>query len=260
MSWGYDLIFDAKMDEEWVRATRFTLANSAVMIGDCDTIRQLAISYGMMDERIVTFPWGIDLDRFIPSTNPGKKTDQPFTLLSTRGWEPIYGIEVIARAFVSAVRENPDLRLIMLGGGSQEVKIKTIFRDNAVMDRVEFPGQVAQEKLPDIFRQADLYVSASHSDGTSISLLEAMASGCPVLVSDIPGNLEWVKPGVHGFIFPDGDHTAMAQQILHAAHSREKLLPMGKNGRKLAEQRADWDKNFDKLLYAYDLAMQQKVM
>jgi glycosyltransferase involved in cell wall biosynthesis len=102
---------------------------------------------------------------------------------------------------------------------------------------------------------ADLYLSASHTDGSSVSLLEAMASGCPVVVSDIPGNREWVRSGVNGWLFKDGDSNAMAQSILLAIETRGTLAEMGMAARQIAEQRADWRKNFPKLIQAYFLAM-----
>ena len=59
-----------------------------------------------------------------------------------------------------------------------------------------------------MYRAADLYLSASHSDGSSVSLMEALGCGLPVLVSDIPGNREWVTDGEQGWLFPDGDDAA----------------------------------------------------
>ena len=115
-------------------------------------------------------------------------------ILSTRGWEPIYGVDLIARAFVTAARQCPELKLIMLGNGSLAPMLHRIFAKGNVEEQVMFPGQVKYSELPRYYQMADLYVSASHSDGSSISLLEAMACGRPVLVSDIPGNREWVTP------------------------------------------------------------------
>jgi glycosyltransferase involved in cell wall biosynthesis len=293
MSWGYDLLIDADRDPFNRWATRFTLSHSDVMVGDCKTIRQRAIDFGMPDERIVTFPWGIDLGHFSPedrrqttddrrqqgvesSRQPeadiqgtklggqrpavgGPTTEEIFTILSTRGWEPIYGVELIARAFVSAAKEAqarglPRLRLLMLGNGSQAALLRQIFSGAGLQDQVYFPGQIGYDRLPHYYRSADLYVSASHSDGTSISLLEAMACGRPVLVSDIPGNREWVRPGEQGWWFPDGDAGALAQGILHAVEERRRLAQMGLAARRTAEQRADWGENFPELLRAYDLA------
>lgn len=267
MSWGYDLLYDAQRNAAWRWATQYTLRRSAALVGDCDTIRQLAISFGIPDERIVTFPWGVDLEHFTPGDRWARQqltppADRPFTLLSTRSWEPIYGVETIARAFTLAARERPALRLIMLGNGSQAGLLRQIFSQHGVSEgasqaiapSVLMPGQAGFDDLPRFYRSADLYVAATHSDGASISLLEAMACGCPVLVSDIPGNREWVTPGENGWLFPVDDANALAQAILQAIEQRERLPEMGQTARRLVEQRADWSQNFPRLFDAYRIA------
>ncbi len=59
--------------------------------------------------------------------------------------------------------------------------------------RVQFAGNVPEDEMVTHFQASDVYISASHSDGSSVSLLQAMACGLPVIVSDIPGNREWVS-------------------------------------------------------------------
>ena len=267
MSWGYDLLLDAKRSHWWERATRYTLKHSAAFVGDCDTIRDLAIGYGMSPERIITFPWGVDLDHFSPTPRTSSAAirqrlgweEDAFVLLSTRGWSPIYGVEDVAHAFVQAARQHPDLRLLMLGNGPQAGIIHRIFSQAKVIDKVHFPGFIGKEKLADYYRTADLYVSASHSDGSSISLLEALACGTPVLLSDIPGNREWIirgeEEGYVGWLFQEGDSAGLASSILNALHAQAKLPQMGCAARLLAEKRANWEQNFPELLRAYQLAL-----
>ncbi len=254
VSWGYDLLHDANRDRFWRFATKFTLQRSAIMIGDCDTVRKQAVELGMPNEKIVTFPWGIDLNSFTPSEFPAKRGDQ-FTLLSTRNWEPIYGVDILAKAFVRAAHQLEGLRLILLGNGSQASSLRQIFTRGGVLDRVIFPGQVTHTDLPNFYKMSDLYISASRTDGSSISLLEALASGRPVIVSDIPGNREWVEPGINGWWFEDGDEEDLARTILDAADQRQHLSEMSRAARQLAEKRADWDKNFPNLLTAYETAL-----
>jgi glycosyltransferase involved in cell wall biosynthesis len=81
-----------------------------------------------------------------------------------------------------------------------------------------------------------------------------MACGRTALVSDILGHREWVQPEVNGWLFLDGDEKALAQAILHAVEQRHHLLEMGRVARSIAEQRADWEQNFQMLLKAYELA------
>jgi glycosyltransferase involved in cell wall biosynthesis len=142
-----------------------------------------------------------------------------------------------------------------LGNGSQSAAIRQIFLIGAVYDRVQFPGHVSYSDLPSYYHNSDLYISASHSDGTSISLLEAFASGTPAIVSNIPGNQEWITPGENGWLFPDGDAEALASTILNAMDQRQILPEMGRKARMIAEARANWEKNFPQLEKAYALAL-----
>ena len=256
MSWGYDLMHDVNRGRAWQWSTRYTLTRSSAFVGDCETIKNLAVNYGMDANRIVIFPWGVDLEHFQPAEGYARHEIpmRSFVVLSTRSWEPIYGVEVLAEAFIIAANSHPELQLVMTGNGSLAGKLKGIFQRAGVLDRVTFPGHIHQAELPSYYRKSDLYVSASHSDGSSISMLEALACGLPVLVSDIPGNQEWVQQGEQGWTFPDGDAQALAKSILDAVENREKLAGMGKNARILAEKRADWNKNFPKLLQAYSMA------
>jgi glycosyltransferase involved in cell wall biosynthesis len=253
MSWGYDLLNDLNRSKLWYWAARFALQRSSVLIGDCNPVRHKAVDLGMAGERIVTFPWGINLEAFKPGKYPPKS--EHFTLISTRSWEPIYGVDVLARAFVTAAQQTPQLRLIMLGNGSQGGYLRKVFKTAGVLERVIMPGQVRQADLPRYYSMADLYVSASHIDGSSVSLMEAMASGRPVLVSDIPGNREWVEPEVNGWWFTDGDEDDLAQSISSAVDQSEQLAEMAEAGRRVAEKKADWNKNFPQLFKAYELAL-----
>jgi len=329
MSWGYDLLMDVHNGKSWQWATRYTLQRSAAFVGDCNTIRNIAIEHGMNPDKIVTFPWGANIQKFTPlpaqrhsdtaserqSESANQPTTEPanqqsplsnqqspithyqsplrlrkgwgedtFVLLSTRNWTPLYGVEDLARAFVNTARQRPELRLFMLGGGPLSGKIKSLIQNAGLIDRVHFPGQVNQNDLPDYYRAADLYVSTSHSDGTSISLLEALASGTPVLLTDIPGNKEWVLPpspqpspsreresaplslsgrGVGGegervgWLFRDGDPADLERAILHAVEHRDQLPALSRAARQLAEERGDWDKNFPHLLEAWEMVREK---
>jgi glycosyltransferase involved in cell wall biosynthesis len=108
---------------------------------------------------------------------------------------------------------------------------------------------------------ADLYISPSHVDGSSVTLMEAMASGLPCLVSDIAGNQEWIEDGVNGWLFHDGNAEDLSEKILFAIKNRKSLKKIGEAARRTAEQKADWKKNFGKLLEVYNvMAMSNKAI
>lgn len=264
MSWGYDLVQDADRNS-WMRwVTRHTLQRSAFFTSDAQFTRDKAVAFGMNPERTVIFPWGTDIEHFVPQKKEERKKKagvnhkskitnlKSTTLFCSRTWESIYGVDVLAKAFVKVAGVDPDVHLILLGGGSQGAKIRQILMNGGVMNRVHFGGQVGQKDLPRWYHMADLYISPSHVDGSSVTLMEALASGLPCLVSDIAGNKEWVEDGVNGWLFRDGDMDDLAQKILNAIKSRKSFKKIGEAARETAEQKADWKKNFGKLLDAYD--------
>jgi L-malate glycosyltransferase len=276
-SWGYDLVRDAD-SSRWMRwVTRYTLKRSAFFTSDAKVTRDNAVAFGMNPENIVVFPWGVNIERFHPQKVSGQKhrpepvegskvkgrkseivNRKSITLFCNRMWEPIYGIDVLTNAFVKVASMNPDVNLILLGGGSQGAKVRQILMNGGVMERVHFGGQVSQRDLPRWYHMADIYISPSHVDGSSVSLLEALACGMPCLVSDIPGNKEWVEEGVNGWLFRDGDVDDLAGKILYAIKSRRSFGRIGKAARKTAEERADWRKNFGKLLETYNVIARER--
>jgi glycosyltransferase involved in cell wall biosynthesis len=147
---------------------------------------------------------------------------------------------------------DPDLRLIMLGKGSQEKEILRLLEQSGCIDKVYIAGNVGFEDLVEHYHAADLYISASLSDGSSISLLEAMACGLPVIVSDIPGNREWIKPGENGSFFQVDDIEGIAHEILQVSDQDQHWKRMSSNNRKTVEARANWASSVQKLLEAYE--------
>lgn len=251
MSWGYDLVMDADKSA-WMRwVTRYTLKRSAFFVSDANVSRTKAISFGMNPEKTAIFPWGVNIEHFTPKTFE-PSTFQPFTLFCSRTWESIYGVDVLAKAFIKVASKNPNVNLILLGGGSQAGKIRQILMNGGVMDQVHFGGHISQADLPRWYQMADLYISPSHVDGSSVTLMEALASGLPCLVSDIPGNREWIEDDANGWLFRDGDVDDLAEKIMSAINNRQSFEKIGQAARKTAEEKADWKKNFGKLLEAYD--------
>lgn len=260
MSWGSDLLIDAGRNRFWGWAASYALKRSDVLLTDCETVTREALKYGIRREKVVSFPWGVDLGHFSPGDETQLRTrlgwEEAYVLLQTRSWEPLYGVDVLARAFVTAAQANPELRFLFLGSGSQAGLLRKIFMSGGVLDRVHFGGQVKLADLPAYYRTADLYLSASHSDGSSVSLMEALACGTPALVSDIPANLEWVSHAENGWLFPDGDVQTLAECILELSQNRKRTDAARKKSRKVAEQRADWSQNIEKLMQAYKMAAQ----
>jgi len=250
ISWGFDLMDDVHRNKWWEWATRYTLKRSTFFTSDANVTRDKAVAYGMNPEKTIVFPWGVDLEHFNVQTF--QRSNVPtFTLFCNRSWESRYGVDVLARAFVKVAQQNESVDLILLNGGSQGGKLRQILQSGGVLDRVTFGGQVTQTDLPRWYHMADLYISPSHVDGSSVSLMEALACGLPCLVSDISANKEWVVDDENGWLFKDGNANDLAEKILAAISQREKLPEIGSASRRSAVMRADWKKNAEALMNVY---------
>lgn len=260
MSWGSDILFYAKRSAFVRGRVSYALKKGNALICDCEAVRSAALKLGFPNDLIVTFPWGVDLKQFSPGKSALRSKlgwQNAFVLLHMRSWEKLYGVETVLRAFLRAAKTQPRLRLLMLGTGSLAPRFKQLVARSGLADNVHFPGQISQQDLPDYYRAADIYVSASLSDGSSVSLMEAMASGLPALVTDIPGNREWVSDEKEGWLFSVSDETQLADKIVSAMQASGDLKKMAKQARHTAEERADWQRNKAGLAKAYQIALQK---
>jgi glycosyltransferase involved in cell wall biosynthesis len=259
MSWGSDMLRDADTDDFWRWVTWYTLSASDWLLCDCVAVRNRVKEFTHYDDsRIVLFPWGVDILKFQPSsvTSPIREElgwEGCTVILSTRMWEPVYGIDTLIAAFQLVYTRNPSLRLILLGKGSLGPQIKGFIREHGLDEKVVMPGLIEESRMPAYFHASDLYLSCSLTDGTSVSLLQAMACGLPVVVTDLPANREWVQEGRNGQVARVGEPEEYARAILRTmqATSSEKRR-IARFNRKIIEERADWDKNILLLLATYN--------
>lgn len=264
MSWGSDVLVVAERSP-WARwAARFTLRRAKMAVADCRAVRERVTALGGLEgDRIIDLPFGVELSRFSAESPPAGIRERVRgnggpVILGTRSFEPGRGTEVFLSAAEEVLRQRPDARVLMLGEGSLRGRAVERVARAGLSGKILLPGQVPSDRIAGYFREADLYVSASESDGTSISLLEAMACGLAVVVPDIHGNREWVAPGVNGWRYPVGDAGALRRCILEALDDRERREAMGRANRALVEQRADWDRNFQRLLAGYEKLLREE--
>ncbi len=253
VSWGSDILVDSLRDDSTLEATRFTLDRSDAVFGDCRAVRDAVHRHsGLADEQIITFPWGIDLERFSPEGPRAPVVEMlgwagKDIFISTRTWEPLYAIDVLVNAFAAVSAQRPSARLILLGDGSLTDSIQAQIDSLGLRHLVHTPGRLSYEELPGYFRASSFYVSSALSDGTSVSLLEAMACGLPVVVTGSYGNLEWVEEGVNGALAPPGDSLGLAEAMLKVSGDPVESSAMRSENISSAQARANWDKNFPQL-------------
>jgi L-malate glycosyltransferase len=258
MSWGSDVLVDARRDalHRWLAS--YALSAADRFFCDSETVlREAAKLTPIGRERVLLFPWGVDVDLFRPGVDDSTIRERfgwqkRKVVLTTRAWEPTYRTELLLEAFLIAYKKDADLRLLMLSTGSLRPYVEQFICENHLQDVIHRPGQVLETELPAYLRAADAYVSAAAADGSSISLLQAMAVGVPPVVTDNPSNREWIDPEENGWL-AEGTASAFASAIGAAVNlSAERRAEMVSRNVALVEQRAHWRRNVGILLKTYE--------
>jgi glycosyltransferase involved in cell wall biosynthesis len=260
-SWGFDLLSGWPTAAARDRAI-WTLQQADVLIVDSAPSNAVALELGMPAARIVRLPWGVDITTFRPAAVERRREHREslgwqdaVVVVTARSHESVYGVDVVLDGFAIAAAAVPDLRLLVVGGGSLTAELQQRAVRHGLGDRVQFAGPQFNQDLAETLAIADIYVSASHTDGSSVTLLEAMATALPSIVSDIAGNREWVQHGLTGQWFPDGDSAALGAAIAALAVAPALArTEMGAAGRAVVIDRADWSRNRWRLNDAYALA------
>jgi glycosyltransferase involved in cell wall biosynthesis len=133
--------------------------------------------------------------------------------LSNRNFESHYNVACVLRAFALIQRTYPDARLIIAGDGAERASLMHLARE-LCLNKAEFIGRVMPDRMPALYQAADVYLNAPDIDNMPASILEAFASGLPVVTTDAGGIPYIVRHEETGWMVPRGDHAGMAAGAL----------------------------------------------
>jgi glycosyltransferase involved in cell wall biosynthesis len=145
------------------------------------------------------------------------------------------GLDTLVRAWVMVVKQLPDARLRLIGAGPMESRLGQLADELSVLQSIEFAG--ARSDVEAELRGASCFVLPSREEGLSMALLEAMALGMPVVVTDIPGNRTLVSDGETGLLSPVDKPEAMTEQIVRSLGGSPEIMKMAEQGRELVASR-----------------------
>lgn len=231
-----------------------------------DYLRHSAIADlgAALGDRVVPLPNGVDLDRYRPAPRDLAARrrfglpEEGVVLLFVGGMDAAHhfkGVPVLLRALAGL----PDVAAMLVGTGDLRPSYEKLAADLGIAGRVAFVGRLAADDLPLAYHAADLLVlpSVTRGEAFGMVLLEAMASGRPVIATDLPGVRSVVADGVDGFLVPPANAPALAEAIGKIASMPDDArAAMGAAGRAKVEREYGWERIGDRLetLYAAVLA------
>ena len=264
-AWGSDILLALKRNFAHRLLTKQALKRADCVVCWSSVLKEEALRLGAIPDRIEVAFIGVDTEKF-----SSKQGDSDFRrkidistfnspiVISTRNLNPVYDVETLIRAIPLVLEEVPEARFVITGEGKQKNYLENLVQNLGIKDNTKFIGWISHDELPQYLASSDVYVSTSLSDGTSQSLLEAMACGLAPVVTDIVANQPWVRDGENGFLFPMKDYKILATKITCLLTNKEKRAAFGQASRKIVIERANLEREMARVEQIYETVLSRK--
>ena len=194
------------------------------------------IAGGIPPQKVITRPMGVDLAAFRPGPAARGRN-----IVTTRSLLPLYRVADLLKAAAALEAEFKDVALLVAGEGSQREELEELSRQRRLAGRVRFTGRIASAEVARLLAESRVYVSTSPVEGSSVSLLEALASGCIPVVADIPPNREWIAHGENGLLFEPGNIGELESCLVRALRDDSLLERCIAAGPRIVGERGSWE-------------------
>ena len=194
---------------------------------------------GFRGDRIHVIENGIDVDRYGPAADkPALKARLGLDpakryVVHVAKHHPVKDQPTLIRGFALAAPKLPDVNLLLVGDGPQRGELEALVDSLGIRDRAAFLG--IRKDIPDVLAAADVFALTSVSEAASLTLLEAMATGLPAVVTNVGGNADIVRAGIDGLLIPRADAAGCAACFVKLFTSPGLLADLGANARRRAQ-------------------------
>lgn len=237
----------------WKRrwGNRLLLARLADEVNACCgfSADALAALDGFPSGRVAVIENGIDPGRYSNAVDRaglrrrlGLAPERRYLVCVAR-FHPVKDHATLVRAFAAVVAARPDADLLLAGDGELRGDLERQVRGLGLQGRMKFLG--VRDDVPDLLRAADVFALTSVSEAASLTVLEAMAAGLPVVVTAVGGNPEMVRDGQEGLLVPRGDAEATAAALLRVLGEPDLAARLGATGRATVEARYRLDRTVE---------------
>jgi glycosyltransferase involved in cell wall biosynthesis len=211
--------------------------------------------WGIDEAKITVFPMAVDGSFLSVGRSRGPSCrEEGLTVVSNRNLHALYNVSSFVQAIPRVLEKDSRMRFVIAGEGPERERLERQVNDLKIGPFVSIMGAVPHAAMSGLLRDADIYVSTSTSDGTSVSLLEAMAAGAFPVVTNIDSNQRWISNGKNGFLVPVGDEAILAERIVEASKNRELREEARRMNLEIIEERAEERRNTMKTARIYEAA------
>lgn len=247
-------VFVAEQSKLIARVARWCYRSASAITAPSQDLVTRAVRLGAPASRCHVVPYGVDPGTFTRLDDAGPVLRRELglpedALIIFAVGRMVYkkGFEYLIRAVPAILREHPNARVVLAGGGDLEERLKSLVRQLGVEKSVIMPGWVSRDKMPLFFSGCDIFVLPSvvdqqgNVDGLPNTLLEAMASARPVVATSVAGIPLAVKDGDNGLLVPEKQPGELSSAINLLLQSPELRVQYGGASRRRVERELNWE-------------------
>lgn len=256
-AWGSD-IYEFPKSSLFNRILLNKILNSAEVV--CSTSKDMAseMKKYYCGEIILT-PFGVDIHKFNCITPIFSK--KYITIGIAKGLEKIYGINYLIQAFAQLCNEwtEDEIRLMIVGDGSERKNLEFLCRDKGIESKVTFVGRVENDEIPKYLNDMDIVCFPSLSESFGVAAVEAGACCRPVIASKVGGLKEVIVDQYNGYLVEKESSEAIKEKIKFILKNRDKAVHIGINARYHVEKNYSWQSNVEIMRRVYDRYMKNDI-
>src|SRR4030066_699973 len=247
-SWGSDILISVRKSFLHRKRAEDVLKKADLVTSDSNYLTSEIIRLKVPESKILTYPMGVSVEFLSTSKKTSTANKTVFKIISVRQLEPLYNLSLLIGAIPYCLNNtNKKIEFLIGGEGSQKDFLVQLAEKLKIAGKVKFLGKPSQTELPHNLQDSDIYVSTSLSDSTSVSLLEAMACQLIPIVTDIPGNREWIKDDQNGFLVPVSKPELLAERITEVVQNYEKYQNWTEKNLNMVKEKANLEENLKKI-------------
>ena len=247
-AWGTDILVTPNRNKVYKAITKYAL-NKAKLVTSDSSFMSEAI-HVLTNTEVLTVPMGVESSLCYEDR---KESADEIRILSLRTVNKNSNIHIIVKAFAELLKTNKDnnFRLIITNDGPEMETIKALVKDLNLEKNVDIKGFVSREVLLELLFTSHMFVTIPDSDSTSVTLLEAMASGITTIASDIPANREWINHKENGLLTENIDDVSLKFCMDYALNNLEFKQKAAILSRKIILDKAIWTDNMSSVEQKY---------
>lgn len=266
-AWGSDVYDfpDRSWLHRWVLMRHLRKATALASTSHCmaERVRQFA-----PQREVFVTPFGVDTERFVPaqSLHPAEQARNSVSgaahdehrvlrIGSAKILAPVYGFDVLLRAFAQVRAQGVSVELVLAGDGPQRGDLQALAQQLGLADAVQFLGALPHAEMPRFLQSLDVFAALSRQESFGVAALEAGACGVPAVLSDAPGFTEVAVAGHTALLVPREDVAASSQALLSLLRDEAARHRMGEAARAHVNALYSWPRVIDSMLLVYQTVL-----